>query len=282
MPFNDVAISLTTYPDPTPSEELARIARICRALGASACALAVELSFPVKSNRLANMLIGLDDLAEAEERRSRVQAHAVLAEFRKHAADLGLEASEQLLHAELHDASEQIAKAVRTRDLCVVPYRDGGPGQRGVAEAVIFGSGRPVVLFAADKQTAIAERFERVAVAWDGGSAAARAIAEALPILKSAKDVQVVTVLNEKPSAGPGAASAILAHLERHEVRARPVEVDAAGSSIGAVLRNWLAKDEPQLLVMGAFGHSRAREFILGGATHDMLHHAPLPVFLSH
>jgi nucleotide-binding universal stress UspA family protein len=282
MPFKDVAVALATYPDPTPSAAVERIVQLCRALGGSACGLAVELTYPLKSNRLANMLIGLDDIAEAEERRSRVQAHAVLAEFRQRAAELGLTASEQILHAEPYSAAEHIASAVRTRDLCVVPYSAEAAAQRGVAEAVIFSSGRPVVLVGENDTSPVPERLERIAIAWDGGAAAARAVAEALPLLTAASEVQVLTVLNEKPSAGPGAASALLEHLGRHGVRARPVEVDAAGSSIGKALRGWLAKDAGQLLVMGAFGHSRAREFILGGATQDILHDPPVPVFLSH
>lgn len=282
MPFHDVAVSLTTYPDSTSPGELSRILRLCRALGDSACGLAVELSFPVKGNRLANMLIGLDDVATAEERRSRTQAQAVLAEFHRQAADLGLKTSEQILHAELYNASEQIASAVRTRDLCVVPYPEDASAQRGVAEGIVFGSGRPLVVFSTNQQPATPERIDRIVVAWDGGPPAARAVAEALPLLRAAEDVQVVTVLNEKPLARPGAASAIVAHLERHGVLARPVEIDAAGAPIGAALRSWLAKEVPHLLVMGAFGHSRAREFILGGATHDILGEPPLPVFLSH
>jgi nucleotide-binding universal stress UspA family protein len=282
MRFKDIAVALTTYPDPTPSAALGQIARLCGALGDAACGVAVSLKFPVKSNRLANMLVGLDDLAKAEERRSRDQAHAVLVEFHKLAADLGLATSELVLSAEIYDASEQVASAVRTRDLCVVPYLNNPAPQRGLAEAIIFASGRPVVVFGANEQTALPERFSKIAVAWDGGSASARTLADALPLLGGAREVQVVTVLNEKPSAGPGAATALMTHLGRHGINATAVEVDAAGKSIGAALRRWLAENTPQLLVMGAFGHSRAREFILGGATRDMLDDPPVPVFLSH
>jgi nucleotide-binding universal stress UspA family protein len=282
MRFKDVAVSLTTYPDPTPSADLGRIVRLCRALGDLACGFAVDLSFPVKTNRLANMLIGLDDLAKAEERRSRDQAHAVLAEFHKQAVEVGLATSELILSAEIYSSAERIAAAARARDLCVVPYHQDAAIQRGVAEAAIFGSGRPVVVFKANQDLEIPERFDRIAVAWDGGAAAARVVGEALPLLEAAKEVQVVTILNEKPSAGPGAGTALVDHLERHGIHPEPIEIDAAGTSIGSALRRWLARDAPHLLVMGAFGHSRAREFVLGGATRDILDDPPLPVFLSH
>jgi nucleotide-binding universal stress UspA family protein len=282
MRFKDITVSLATYPDPTSPAELGRIVRLCRALGDMACGMAVDLNFPVKSNRLANLLIGLDDLARTEERRSRDQAHEVLAEFHRQAAELGLATSEHLLSAEIFNVAERVAATTRTRDLCVIPFLQEPAAQRGVAEGVIFGSGRPVVVFKAKQDCVVPARFERIAIAWDGGVPAARAVGDALPLISAAKEVQVVTILNEKPSAGPGTGAALVDHLKRHGVQPEPVEIDATGTSIGPALRRWLERDAPQLFVMGAFGHSRTKEFILGGATRDILDDPPIPVFLSH
>src|SRR4029079_17019733 len=106
--------------------------------------------------------------------------------------------------------------------------------------------------------------------------------ADALPILAGAAEVRVLTILNEKASATAGVADDLVHHLARHRIPAQVDAVDADGDPIGAVLERYLAETRPDLLVMGAFGHSRTREFILGGATRGVLHAPKVSVLLSH
>src|SRR4029079_14923093 len=111
---------------------------------------------------------------------------------------------------------------------------------------------------------------------------ASRAVADALPILERAERVCVVTVTDEKVIDDKRWGAELATHLDRHD-RDRVLEaIDAAGRKIGAVLESYVNSHNADLLVMGAYGHSRIREFILGGATKSMLARPPLPILLSH
>jgi len=107
-------------------------------------------------------------------------------------------------------------------------------------------------------------------------------VADALPLLKRAAIVRVLVVTDEKPTTSAGAARDLIRHLERHGVTAILDEQSAAGQPIGEELRAFVAAQGVELLIMGGFGHSRMREFVLGGATAAMLEAPPCPVLMSH
>jgi nucleotide-binding universal stress UspA family protein len=122
-----------------------------------------------------------------------------------------------------------------------------------------------------------AARIEGICV-----SPAARAVADALPLLTRAKRVHIVTVSNEKRIDTRRSGPELARHLARHGVDVILETVDAAGRSIGGALEAATRVHDSDLLVMGAYGHSRLREFVLGGATRSMITRPPLPVLLSH
>ncbi|MDO8901892.1 MAG: universal stress protein [Phenylobacterium sp.] len=281
MAFKDILLHLESYPDPTPDQAVEQGLALCRALGTQVTALAPQVSIPLKTNRLADFALSLGEMAKAEEARSRQNAQATLDLFEARAQALGVFGGRLSPQAEVFEIPELTARVARTRDLCVIPYGREAATYQGVAEAMIFSSGRPVVIFRPD-----GPRFEQglgtVVVAWDNSRSAAAAVAAAMPALASARKVVVLTVTNEKASARSGAGSDLLRHLERHGVRAEVQEFDSAGAKIGSVLDHVVLRAEADLLVMGAFGQSRAREFILGGATRSMLEAPPAPVFLAH
>jgi nucleotide-binding universal stress UspA family protein len=119
-------------------------------------------------------------------------------------------------------------------------------------------------------------------VAWDFSRPAARAVADALPVLEKAKRTCVVTVTNEKLIDTKRSGPELAKHLARHGVNVVLDTVDAAGRSVGDVLESYVASRNADVLVMGAYGHSRIRDFILGGATKSMIARPPLPILLSH
>ena len=119
-------------------------------------------------------------------------------------------------------------------------------------------------------------------VAWDFSRPATRATADAMPILEKAKRVCVLTVTKEKAIDTRRSGPELAKHLARHGVDVVLDEVDAKGRGIGDVFEAHVTYRNADLLVMGAYGHSRIREFILGGATKRMLARPPLPIFLSH
>ncbi|AJX85355.1 universal stress protein [Burkholderia pseudomallei] len=126
---------------------------------------------------------------------------------------------------------------------------------------------------------------ENVLLAWDGSREAARAVADALPLLKRARFVTVESVLRRRAT-GAGLAPAgidVAAYLGRHGIQASfSASAHVPGVDTGAALLNRAADLHADLLVMGAYGHTRARERVLGGVTRTMLESMTVPVLLSH
>ena len=119
-------------------------------------------------------------------------------------------------------------------------------------------------------------------MAWDFSRAAARAVSDAIPLLEKAKRVRVVTVLNEKYLDSKHSAEELSKNLSRHGIEIVLDRVDANGRPIGDVLEAYVASHATDLLVMGAYAHSRLREFVLGGATRSLLSKPSLPILCSH
>jgi nucleotide-binding universal stress UspA family protein len=124
----------------------------------------------------------------------------------------------------------------------------------------------------------------RVLVAWDGGREAARAVNDALPILERATAVKALLINPSDASNGhrrePGADIAL--HLARHGVKVTAARTVARDISVADAILAEISDYGADLLVMGAYGHSRAREFMLGGVTRQMLTTMPVPVLMSH
>jgi nucleotide-binding universal stress UspA family protein len=282
MPYKDILLHLESYPDPTPDLALDQGLALCAALGDQVTALAPQVTIPLKTNRMADFALKLGDMARSEEGRSRQNAVTLLDNFEAQAKSLGVFGGRLSPAAELFEIPELTARLARTRDICVIPYGRESAAYQGVAEAMIFASGRPVVIFRPNEARPAGKGFGTVVVAWDGSRSAAAAVAASLPALAGARKVIALTVLNEKASARAGAAQDLIRHLARHGVAAEPMEFDSAGARIGSVLDHVALRAEADLLVLGAFGTSRAREFVLGGATRSMLEAPPVPVLLAH
>ena len=282
MPLRDILMHVDSYPEATPSSAIKQAVGFVAAIGGTLSGLAVEVRIPLHSNRVADYLIGLSKMVREEEARSLVACQAGLAEFRTQAQAAGVLGQAMIEKADLYLLSDHVAMLARTRDLCIVPLAGPYDGQIEVAETVLFGSGRPVLVFRVGQADLQARKPKSAVVAWDGSQWAARAMADALPILSQARQVRVLTVLNDKASAQAGLCAEAVRHLEAHGVTAVADEVDANGRHIGEVFDAYVEGHQPDLLVMGAYGHTRLREFILGGATEHVLRKPKAPLFLSH
>lgn len=165
----------------------------------------------------------------------------------------------------------------RLADL-VVLARSGWEGDGGLSatfDSALFDSGRPVLLL----PQATAEGFGRtVAVAWDGSRESARAVSASLPILETAEKVIILTARETDNHAEP---SQLLGYLAAHGIEAKTWAFTPE-SGIGEALLAEANKAKADLLVMGAYGHSRLRELVLGGATRGVLADATIPVLMSH
>ncbi|HXF53945.1 MAG TPA: universal stress protein [Hyphomicrobiaceae bacterium] len=148
-------------------------------------------------------------------------------------------------------------------------------------EALAIDSGRPVYVVPNSARAVVPPRT--VCVAWNGRREAARAVFDALPLLKSADKVYVLTVLEREPeSEGALPDTEVGAALARHGINVEVTSVPVSGWSVGADLQARAVERGADLIVMGCYGHSRLREFALGGVTRHMLKDMTIPIMFSH
>lgn len=172
------------------------------------------------------------------------------------------------------DADVLVAYA-RYADLVVVSQTS--PGGDDVAAEVALRSGRPVLI--APHTSDYRLTAEHILVAWDASREAARALHDALPLLRDARRVTVLSVGNLE-KAPPGAD--VAAHLAHHDVGIELVQEHDVQTDAGAFILERAEKLSCDLIVMGAYGHSPWRERVLGGTTLHVLKHVTVPVLVSH
>jgi len=149
----------------------------------------------------------------------------------------------------------------------------------GLVESLIFESGRPVLLV--DSDHAKPASFERIVIAWDGSARAARAVWDALPLLKRAQSVEIVSVKDDKDLSKAIPGSELAPALARHGIKVTVTDLSRNGDTAGNAIKSHVGLVRADLLVMGAFGHNRWRELILGGVTEDLIRSANVPVLMS-
>lgn len=174
--------------------------------------------------------------------------------------------------------SEAVSERGRLTDLVLVARpsaEDGGASPRTL-EAAIFDTGRPVLMVPPGARGPLGAK---VALAWNGSREAARAVAAALPFLRKAGRVVILTARRSDSDAKP---SGLAGYLALHGVEAETWAFTPKRDSIGAELMIEAAEAGADMLVMGAYGHSRLREFILGGATRRVVAEAAIPVLMAH
>lgn len=168
----------------------------------------------------------------------------------------------------------------RAADLVIISQADTSWAQSAMIEdpeRVVLETGRPVLIVPNAGECAMPPG--KVTVAWNGGREAARAVFDALPILKLAQAVDVVWIDPEGEGEVP--AAEITAALARHGVKCQASKAASDGDAGAALLAQAKAFGST-LLVMGCYGHSRLREFVLGGASRYVLRNMTIPVFMSH
>jgi nucleotide-binding universal stress UspA family protein len=169
----------------------------------------------------------------------------------------------------------------RHADATIVPQpaRQLAPDVAALGEALVLGAGRPVILV--PESGTYSGTAKHVVCAWNNTREATRAVADALPLLRRAEKVSILSIDPAPPAHRiPGADIAL--HLARHGVKAEATTTYSGDLSVGDALLSRIADLGADFLVMGAYGHSRAREAIFGGATRDVLDHMTVPVLMSH
>lgn len=187
--------------------------------------------------------------------------------------------------AKLASPAALIASHAMAADLSVaclpeVHWSEFGPTD--MTDHLIAESGRPVVLV--PKSTISRHSGQHVMVAWNGSREAARATFDALPLLKAATQVTLLSIC-EAPAYRRQSTQSVLRlrqALANHDIRARMEELQVERPQIGAALLSESKAHNADLLVMGCYGHSRLSEFVLGGATRHVLEKASIPILMSH
>jgi len=175
---------------------------------------------------------------------------------------------------------EGFTKETRLHDLCVLDSESQAMDiDRDLIEAALLDSGRPVIVVPPGCSLF---NPRHIIVAWDGSSKAARALFDALPILRIADTVEVVQVEGEKDLSSAIPGSALTAHLLSHKVKITAKTILAPNGDVAEALRQYAEHSKADLVVMGGFAHARIRQLILGGVTHALLRHCNVPLFLSH
>lgn len=182
-------------------------------------------------------------------------------------------------------AANILSGRAKTADLVIVGQTDPEDADAAtdydLPAEIVMGSGRPVLIvpYVGTYKPEVAHAL----IAWNGTKEAARALGDAIPLLQGAGKVTLL-VINPSDLRGPTLASAeaAAAYLARHGVTADVHDSVAHDMGAGELLLSRASDFGADLLIMGAYGRPRLRELILGGATHDILRHMTLPVFMSH
>jgi nucleotide-binding universal stress UspA family protein len=193
----------------------------------------------------------------------------------------GISADARWMTASFVGTADVFGRIARRFDLSVV--RQAEPGKNNAApliiEAALFQTGRPVPIVPYIQKGGI--KLDRVMVCWDGSRSAARATGDATPFLERAKAAEIVMVAEHGQSNEvPGAD--IAQHLARHGIPVEVKQIVAPDAKAADVILSHAADASADILVMGGFGHSRLREFVLGGVTRSILDSMTVPTLMSH
>ena len=198
-------------------------------------------------------------------------------------ADRALSADVSSDYVELGRGDEAIGRRARYADLAVIGPEAlaGRTLKEKMIEGVLFSSGTPLLLVPEGASPTLVPK--RVVVAWDSRLEASRAVRESLELLKGADEVRLVLIDpvpgDDDHGEEPGADAAT--YLARHGVKVTIDRLPRINRSVADVLRQHARDTSAELMIMGAYGHSRLRERLFGGVTRSMLDAPPLPVLMA-
>jgi nucleotide-binding universal stress UspA family protein len=207
-------------------------------------------------------------------------ARLVLSRFVESAKRHQVEVEPQVMRALSGEVGREIRNVARYHDLTILNQGDPETNRSNeVIESVLFGSGRPVLVVPYIFKGP--GRLDTVLIGWDGSHTAARAISDALPLLRVAQRVQIVTAADQSDEWVSRSHAALVRHLARHQIDAEAKTLFGVDNAADAIL-TYVSDTDADLLVMGGYGHSRFREIVLGGATRSILQAMTVPVLMSH
>lgn len=202
--------------------------------------------------------------------------------FVKATSRAGVSAESLTRSANLASAGDQFGLIARRFDLAIVAQAKPEPSavEEKIAESALFDSGRPVIFVPHIHKAPL--KLDHIMVCWDGSRPATRAIADAMPLLERSGRVEVVIVANERGKQQEIEGVDIGQRLSRHGLNVEVHRITRGDLDVADALLSHATDADVDFIVMGGYGHSRLREFVLGGVTNSILRSMTVPVLMSH
>jgi nucleotide-binding universal stress UspA family protein len=269
---------LNTYPEAAPDTAVLAAVNFAASLGFRLHVSTFAVDIPPTAAPMGGFLINVEGMARAAEDRSKAECERLKA-FIEGVARSKPETQFVNHRLALGAALGAAASEARYFDLALLPWAAETLSAQEMAQALVFGSGVPVILVPSSMMT---QPVDHVAIAWDESRVAARALGDVLRFLPAGGKVSVLSVAEGKDENASGIAQTLAAALELRGFDAKAVDIPSGGQNVAAALQESARSQGAQLLAMGGFGHSRLRDFILGGATRDVILDLRMPVLLAH
>ena len=223
------------------------------------------------------------EMIETQQLDNAAAAKAAIDRFATASARAGVSAEPLTPGANFAGVGDQFGRIARHFDLSVVGQAEPETSaiEDKIVEAALFDSGRPAIVVPYIQKAPL--KLDRVMVCWDGSRSAARAIADAMPFLERAGLVEVVIIVaNERDKQYEIEGVDMDQHLARHGLNVDVKRIDYGDLDVADALLSHAADYDADFIVMGGYGHSRLREFVLGGVTRSILRRMTAPVLMSH
>jgi nucleotide-binding universal stress UspA family protein len=284
LTIKKILLHVPTFPDAPAQLELEGAAFFAQCMGASVTAAIAQLNPDpqVWPEGLGSWIVDVPRLMNEAAERSALAADHLRDAIGKVAVEYGvsIEIRRQLLP--LYPSPQPLVDLARVHDILVLPFPECNDFDHDFIRPAIFETGRPSLLLPHGRGKKPLRRLDTVVVAWDFSREASRALSDALPVLLQAHSTKILTVFGEKGLETTATMEDLKTLLDSHGVNCTFERAVLKDGAIGKLLAESADAFNADLLVMGAYGHSRLREFILGGATRGLIADPPLPLFLSH
>jgi nucleotide-binding universal stress UspA family protein len=222
------------------------------------------------------------EVIEIQREDNETAADAAIKSFTAATDQAGISAEPLITNASLAGAGDHFARMARRFDLAIVGQAEPeiSSMEQIIGETTLFESGRPMIMVPYIQKAPF--KTDNVMICWDGSRIAARAVADAIPIIRKSGRVEIVIVASDRGKRDEIEGADIGQHLARHGLKVDVHRISGGNIDVGDALLSHAADSGADFMVMGGYGHSRLREFVLGGVTRSIFGSMTLPVLLSH
>jgi nucleotide-binding universal stress UspA family protein len=222
------------------------------------------------------------EVIERQQADNESDAKAAIDKFNQATKRAGLSAEPLTISASLAGAGEQFGRIARRFDLAIVGQAEPQTSSIDdiIAETTLFESGRPMIVVPYIQKAPL--KLDKVMICWDGSRQAARAIGDAMPLLTKAGKVEIVIIAEEPGKQDEIEGIDMSQHLARHGLKVDLERIPKGDVDVADALLSHAADSGADFLVMGGYGHSRLREFVLGGVTRSIFRSMTVPTLMAH